>query len=89
MQVLNYLTPIEMRQKLLNQEKITQSYDQVIYKNYVSHHCLIYRTPTDNPKMESINVWIKHEIMNDWNIDSYDSFDKFINAYIYIIIMNV
>lgn len=43
MQVLNYLTPIEMRQKLLNQEKITQSYDQVIYKNYVSHHWLIYK----------------------------------------------
>lgn len=40
-------------------------------------------TPTDNPKMESINGWIKDEIMNDWNIDSYDSFDEFINAYIY------
>ena len=40
-------------------------------------------TPTDNPKMESINGWIKDEIMNDWNIDSYNSFDEFINAYIY------
>lgn len=26
---------------------------------------------------------IKDEIMNDWNIDSYNSFDEFINAYIY------
>lgn len=25
-------------------------------------------TPTDNPKMESINGWIKDEIINDWNI---------------------
>ena len=40
-------------------------------------------TPTDNPKMESINGWIKDEIMNDWNIDSYNSFDEFINTYIY------
>lgn len=40
-------------------------------------------TPTDNPKMESINGWIKDEIMNDWNIDSYDSFDEFIDEYIY------
>ena len=37
-------------------------------------------TPTDNLKMESINGWIKDEIMNDWNIDNYDSFDEFINA---------
>lgn len=40
-------------------------------------------TPTDNPKMESINGWIKDEIINDWNVDSYDSFDEFINSYIY------
>lgn len=40
-------------------------------------------TPTDNPKMESINGWIKDEIINDWNIDEYASFDDFINAYIY------
>ena len=39
-------------------------------------------TPTDNPKMESINGWIKDEIISDWNIDSYDSFDEFINSYI-------
>ena len=40
-------------------------------------------TPTDNPKMESINGWIKDEIINDWNINSYNSFEKFIDAYIY------
>lgn len=40
-------------------------------------------TPTDNPKMESINGWIKDEIINDWNIDDYDSFEEFIDAYIY------
>lgn len=39
-------------------------------------------TPTDNPKMESINGWIKDEIINDWNIDSFDSFDDFIKTYI-------
>lgn len=25
-------------------------------------------TPTDNPKMESINGWIKDEIMNEMNV---------------------
>ena len=40
-------------------------------------------TPTDNPKMESINGWIKDEIINDWNIDEYESFDEFIENYIY------
>ena len=40
-------------------------------------------TPTDNPKLESINGWIKDEIINDWNIDSYNSFDEFINNYVY------
>ena len=37
MRVLNYLTPIEMIQNY-SIKKINQSYDQVIYKNYVSHH---------------------------------------------------
>lgn len=40
-------------------------------------------TPTDNPKMESINGWIKAEIESDWDIDSYPTFKKFINTYIY------
>ena len=31
----------------------------------------------------SFSSQIKDEIMNDWNIDSYDSFDEFINTYIY------
>ena len=33
--------------------------------------------------MESINGWIKDEIIHDFDIDSYDSFDEFINTYIY------
>jgi transposase InsO family protein len=40
-------------------------------------------TPTDNPKIESINGWIKDEIENDFDIDSYESFDDFIKEYIY------
>ena len=40
-------------------------------------------TPTDNTKMESINGWIKDEIINDWNIDSFESFGEFLDAYIY------
>lgn len=39
-------------------------------------------TPTYNPKMESINGWIKDEIINDWNIDTFESFDEFIKKYI-------
>lgn len=40
-------------------------------------------TPTDNPIIESINGWIKDEIYNDFDIDSYDSFDDFVKHYIY------
>lgn len=40
-------------------------------------------TPTDNPKMESINGWIKDEIENDFDIDSYDCFEDFVKDYIY------
>jgi len=39
-------------------------------------------TPTDNPKMESINGWIKDEIYNDFDIDSYETFDEFIEMFI-------
>lgn len=39
-------------------------------------------TPTDNSKMESINGWMKDEIYNDFDIDSYNSFDEFIKMYI-------
>lgn len=40
-------------------------------------------TPTDNPIIESINGWIKDEIYNDFDIDSYESFEEFIKDYIY------
>jgi len=40
-------------------------------------------TPTDNPVMESINGWIKDEIYNDFDVDSYESFDEFIQKFIY------
>ena len=40
-------------------------------------------TPTENPKMETFKGWSRDEIINDWNIDDYDSFEEFIDAYIY------
>ena len=40
-------------------------------------------TPTDNPKIESINGWIKAEIDSDWDINSYDNFGEFLDQYIY------
>jgi Transposase and inactivated derivatives len=40
-------------------------------------------TPTDNPKMEAINGWIKDEIYNDFDIDSYETFGEFIEMFIY------
>lgn len=33
--------------------------------------------------MESINGWIKDEIYNDFEIDSYNLFEKFITEFIY------
>lgn len=61
----------------------SQSYNKLIEDYNIQRSMSRAGTPTDNPKMESINGWIKDEIMNDWNIDSYNSFDEFINAYIY------
>lgn len=40
-------------------------------------------TPTDNPIIESMNGWMKAEIDCDWDIDSYETFDQFIEEYIY------
>lgn len=40
-------------------------------------------TATDNPKIESLNGWIKAEIACDWDIDSYETFEEFIESYIY------
>lgn len=54
------------------------------YKNYnIKRSMSRAGTPTDNPKMEFINGWIKAEIESDWDIDSYPTFKKFINTYIY------
>ena len=61
----------------------SKAYNKLLENYNISRSMSRAGTPTDNPKMESINGWIKDEIMNDWNIDSYNSFDEFINAYIY------
>ena len=63
-------------------------YSSMAFKNAHNNYNIIRSmsrvgTPTDNPKMESINGWIKDEIDNDFDIDLYDSFDEFIKYYIY------
>lgn len=40
-------------------------------------------TPTDNPIIESINGWLKKEILVDYNIDTYKDIDDFISDVIY------
>ena len=39
-------------------------------------------TPTDNPVMEAINLWIKEELFTDFNIRDCDNVDEFIDNYI-------
>jgi transposase InsO family protein len=40
-------------------------------------------TPTDNPKIESINGWIKEEMMTDFKYYKEDNLFKFIDKFIY------
>lgn len=40
-------------------------------------------TPTDNPIIESINGWLKKEMFIDFDINSYDNIQSFINDVIY------
>ena len=51
----------------------------------MSHHLQVYRTPTDNPKVESLNGWIKDELIHDFNMknceDIYKLIDDYINYY--------
>lgn len=39
-------------------------------------------TPTDNPIIEAINGWLKTEISTDYNIDSYNSLEEFLEEFI-------
>ena len=40
-------------------------------------------TPTDNPVNESLNVWIKEELIIDFNLKRCDDVPKLIEEYIY------
>ena len=85
-QVLNKIKGITYPTTLHSDQGIV--YSSLAFQNAHKNYNIIRSmsragTPTDNPKMESINGWIKDEIKNDWNIDEYESFDKFINEYIY------
>ena len=40
-------------------------------------------TPTDNPVNESLNGWIKEELMLDFNLKQCDDVTKLIEEYIY------
>jgi putative transposase len=64
------------------------TYSSVVFNNTYKDYNIIRSmsragTPTDNPKMESINGWIKAEIDCDWDINSYNTFGSFIDKYIY------
>ena len=40
------------------------------------------RTPTDNPIIESLNVWIKEKLAIDFNLYKTNNIHKTINEYI-------
>lgn len=40
-------------------------------------------TPTDNPKIESFNGWIKGELINDFEMDKCEDIFKLIEEYVY------
>ena len=39
--------------------------------------------PTENAAMESINGWVKEELLRDFMIDELDTFEKSLEKYIY------
>ena len=39
--------------------------------------------PTENGAMESINGWVKEELLRDFMIDELDTFEKILEKYIY------
>ena len=63
-------------------------YSPVAFANAHNNYTIIRSmsragTPTDNPKIESSNGWIKKEIYLDFNIQDYDNVQDFINVIIY------
>ena len=84
--LLNKLKRIEYQTVLHSDQGIV--YSSMAFTNAHKDYNIIRSmsrsgTPTDNPKMESINGWIKGEIYNDFDIDSYNSFGEFIDEFIY------
>jgi Transposase and inactivated derivatives len=76
---VDYLTVLHSDQGIVYSSKAFEN----AHKDYnILRSMSRVATPTDNPKMESINGWIKDEIYNDFDIDSYDSFDDFIKMFI-------
>lgn len=83
---LDKIKRIEYQSTLHSDQGIV--YSSLAFKNAHSNYNILRSmsrvgTPTDNPKMESINGWIKDEICLDFNIDSYSNFKTFLDDYIY------
>lgn len=84
--LLNKLKEIEYQSILHSDQGIVYS-SQAFFNAHKDYNIIRSMsrvgTPTDNSKMESINGWIKDEIYNDFDIDSYETFEEFIEVFIY------
>lgn len=61
----------------------SHSYNKKLYENGFIHSMSAPGRPTENGAMESINGWVKEELLRDFMIDELDTFEKSLEKYIY------
>lgn len=65
----------------------SKAYNKLIENYNISRSMSRARTPTDNPVNESLNGWIKEELIIDFDLKHYKDVPKLIKEYIIITIM--
>lgn len=61
----------------------SKSYNDLIKDYNISHSMSRAGTPTDNPVNESLNGWIKEELLIDFDLKKCDNIPKLIKEYVY------
>lgn len=58
----------------------SKAYEELIRDTVITHSMSRAGKPTDNPVNESLNGWIKEEMIFDFNINEYYTFERFHSA---------
>ena len=61
----------------------SKSYNELLSNNSIQHSMSRKGTPTDNPKNESLNGWIKEELFIDFGLRKSDDVSRCIKEYIH------